>query len=105
MRQAIRDGLHVATTRGFGPRYLHSTGQYFKGGPPTGRFLVFTADPPLDREIPGEPYSFATLLRAQALGDIEALRQSGRAVVRVHMGDPVRGMDTVAQYLADRLRR
>ncbi|HLE78484.1 MAG TPA: transaldolase, partial [bacterium] len=67
MRQVLRDRLRVATTRGFGPRYLHSTGQFFKGGPPTGRFLIFTADSPLDLEIPGEPYTFGTLFRAQAL--------------------------------------
>jgi len=105
MRQVLRDRLCVATTRGFGPRYLHSTGQFFKGGPPTGRFLIFTADSPLDLEIPGEPYTFGTLFRAQALGDAEALRAGGREVRRVHLADPARGLAAVARFLQERFER
>jgi len=105
MRQVLRDRLRVATTRGFGPRYLHSTGQFFKGGPPTGRFLIFTADSPLDLEIPGEPYAFGTLFRAQALGDVEALRAGGREVLRVHLADPAPGLAAVARFLQERFER
>ncbi len=75
-----------ATTAGYGPRFLHSTGQLHKGGPPTGVFLQLTADHPQDREIPGWPYSFAQLIDAQAHGDREALRSHDRPVVHVHLG-------------------
>ncbi|HEV8338216.1 MAG TPA: hypothetical protein VGR25_00980 [bacterium] len=88
MRKAVRERFRVATTGGFGPRYLHSTGQYFKGGPPHGRFLIFTADEDADLVIPGEDYTFGTLLRAQALGDVQALRAGGRRVLRVHLREP-----------------
>ncbi len=86
IRLAVRDRLHLATTLGYGPRFLHSTGQYHKGGPNTGLFLQLTADDPEDLSIPGRPYTFSTFKRAQALGDLEALRQHGRRVIRVHLG-------------------
>jgi len=105
MRRIVRERLRVATTRGFGPRYLHSTGQLFKGGPPTGRFVVFTAESPLDLEIPGEPYTFGTLLRAQALGDVQALRAGGRAVLHIHLTDPAPGLLAVARLLQERFGR
>jgi len=105
--QRMRDDIHrrrrVATTRGFGPRYLHSTGQLFKGGPPTGIFLVFTATPAADLPIPGEPYTFGTLLRAQALGDIQALRSAGRPVLRIHLADPGRDLPAVGRMLSSAL--
>jgi hypothetical protein len=75
-----------ATTAGYGPRFLHSTGQLHKGGPETGVFLQLTSDHPADRPIPGWPYSFGQLIDAQARGDREALRASGRPVVHVHLG-------------------
>jgi transaldolase/glucose-6-phosphate isomerase len=75
-----------ATTAGYGPRFLHSTGQLHKGGPPTGVFLQLTADHPDDREIPGWPYSFGRLIDAQAHGDREALRAHDRPVIHVHLG-------------------
>ena len=75
-----------ATTAGYGPRFLHSTGQLHKGGPPTGVFLQLTADHPLDRQIPGWPYSFGRLIDAQAHGDREALRSHDRPVIHVHLG-------------------
>ena len=97
-RLAIRDRLHVATTLGFGPRFLHSTGQLHKGGPPSGIFLQVTdgpgdglgdglgdADRDVDLEIPGKPFTFGTLIDAQALGDLEALRSRGRRVARVSL--------------------
>jgi transaldolase/glucose-6-phosphate isomerase len=86
LRTWIRDRRRVATTAGWGPRYLHSTGQLHKGGPPTGRYVVFTDDPSGDLPVPGERYGFATLVRAQALGDQQALEAHGRPVVRVHLG-------------------
>jgi glucose-6-phosphate isomerase len=78
-----------ATTAGYGPRFLHSTGQLHKGGPATGVFLQLTSDHPADREIPGWPYSFGRLIDAQARGDREALRAHGRPVLHVHLGADV----------------
>jgi hypothetical protein len=75
-----------ATTAGYGPRFLHSTGQLHKGGPPTGVFLQLTSDHRDDRQIPGWPYSFGRLIDAQARGDREALRAHDRPVVHVHLG-------------------
>jgi len=87
---AIRRALAAtgcATTAGYGPRFLHSTGQLHKGGPPTGVYLQLTADHPVDRDIPGWPYTFGRLIDAQARGDREALRAHDRPVVQVHLGD------------------
>jgi transaldolase/glucose-6-phosphate isomerase len=89
LRSAIMDHSHCATTAGYGPRFLHSTGQLHKGGPPTGVFLQLTADHPLDRQIPGWPYTFGQLIDAQAHGDREALRAHGRPVLHVHLGSNV----------------
>ncbi len=87
---AIRSALartRCATTASYGPRFLHSTGQLHKGGPATGVFLQLTADHPVDRQIPGWPYTFGRLIDAQARGDREALRAHDRPVVQVHLGD------------------
>jgi transaldolase/glucose-6-phosphate isomerase len=89
LRQKIRDRFTVATTLGWGPRFLHSTGQLHKGGPNTGVFLQITVDDELDLEIPWEPFSFGTLKRAQALGDLMALQSKGRRALRVHLKAPV----------------
>jgi glucose-6-phosphate isomerase len=75
--------LRVPVTVGIGPRYLHSTGQLHKGGPDGGGFIVVVGDDPEDADVPGEPYSFSQLKRAQAAGDIEALRAAGRPVVHL----------------------
>jgi hypothetical protein len=91
IRLKLRDRLKLATTLGYGPRFLHSTGQFHKGGPNTGLFLQLTADDAEDAAVPGEPYSFGVLKRAQALGDLEALREHGRRVMRFHLGDDVDG--------------
>jgi hypothetical protein len=88
VRQAWGRALGIATTLGFGPRYLHSTGQLHKGGPNTGLFLVITADPAHDLEIPTMGTTFARLERAQALGDIRALLARGRRVCHVHLRRP-----------------
>lgn len=85
LRAAVRDRTSAATTLGIGPRYLHSTGQYHKGGPPTGTFLVITGEDETTTPIPEAPYSFSVLKRAQAIGDIQALQAHGRPVVRVHL--------------------
>ncbi len=86
LRLLARERGRVATTLGYGPRYLHSTGQLHKGGPDTGAYLVLTADSAEDAAIPEAPYGFATLLRAQALGDFRALAEHGRRVLRIHIG-------------------
>ena len=85
IRRMVRDRLHLATTLGYGPRFLHSTGQYHKGGPNTGLFLQLTCDDPEDVPIPGRTYTFGTFKLAQALGDLEALHKHGRRVIRVHL--------------------
>lgn len=86
LRLRLRDGLRMAVLAGFGPRYLHSIGQLYKGGPQKGRFLVLTAEHAEDAAIPGAGYSFAQLEMAQALGDYEALARRGRPVLRLHFG-------------------
>ncbi|HLO28818.1 MAG TPA: bifunctional transaldolase/phosoglucose isomerase, partial [Anaerolineales bacterium] len=85
MRVAIRAKTGNAVTAGFGPRFQHSTGQFHKGGPDNGLFLVITAESAADFEIPTEGLTFGTLIRAQALGDYEALIKVGRKVLRVHL--------------------
>jgi hypothetical protein len=88
LQVAIRNRTKRAVTVGFGPRFLHSTGQLHKGGPNNGLFLQITADPVEDIQIPEKGISFGTLERAQALGDYEALEASGRRVLRVHLPMP-----------------
>jgi hypothetical protein len=85
LRRGIRDRTQAATMFGYGPRYLHSTGQLHKGGPNTGVFLLFTATPGVDIRIPGAPYSFGTLELAQALGDFSSLDATGRRALHVHI--------------------
>lgn len=94
LRMRLRDALRTATTTGFGPRYLHSTGQLHKGGANQGLFLLLTADDAEAVPIPGEPYSFSVLKMAQALGDFQSLEAKQRRVVRVHLGGNIRaGLD------------
>ena len=100
IRLAIRDSYRVATTLGYGPRYLHSTGQLHKGGPNTGVFLHLVGDDPADVPIPGEKFSFGVLKQAQALGDFQALRNHGRRVLRVQMADVAQGLAKTAQSVA-----
>jgi len=85
LRADLRDRLKVATTLGFGPRYLHSTGQMHKGGPKTGAFIVITCTHAQDLAVPGKHYSFAQLERAQALGDLKSLAARGCRAVRLHL--------------------
>ena len=85
MRLAVRDAIHAATVAGFGPRFLHSTGQAYKGGPNTGVFLVITRDPEPDLAIPGQKASFGTVQQMQAQGDMDVLAERGRRVLRAHL--------------------
>ena len=89
LRQLIRDRKHVATAAEFGPRFLHSTGQAYKGGPDSGVFLQITADDAHDLAVPGERYSFSTVKAAQARGDFDVLAERGRRALRVHLGPDV----------------
>jgi len=84
IRTHIRDRFRVATTLGYGPRFLHSTGQLHKGGGDNGVFLQFTADDPVDLPIPDEPHSFGVMKAAQALGDLQSLQSRKRRALRVH---------------------
>jgi transaldolase/glucose-6-phosphate isomerase len=96
LRVAIRDRYRVATTLGFGPRFLHSTGQLHKGGPNTGVFIQVTVDDAVDVAIPGQRYTFTTLKRAQAQGDLESLRAHNRRAAGLHidgdLGAELRGL-------------
>jgi glucose-6-phosphate isomerase len=94
MRQRIRAATRMATTHGVGPRYLHSTGQYHKGGPNTGVFVLLTAPDATTTAVPGTDYSFSVLKQAQALGDFDALVAAGRDVLHFHFDDP--GVDCAA---------
>ena len=85
LRRAVRDRARVATMFGYGPRYLHSTGQLHKGGPNSGVFVLISADARVDVPIPGEPFSFGTLELAQAIGDFAALEAAGRRAVHAHL--------------------
>jgi glucose-6-phosphate isomerase len=86
-RAKLMERHHVATTWGFGPRFLHSTGQFHKGGPKVGRFLQIVDEPAADLEVPGEPFTFASLIRAQADGDLQTLRSHGLPAVRIDVKD------------------
>jgi len=97
IRLAIRDRYNVATTVGYGPRYLHSTGQLHKGGPNTGVFLQLVGDDPDDLPIPGEKFTFGVLKQAQALGDFQALRNHGRRVLRIQARDVAEGLLKIGQ--------
>ncbi len=85
VRVAIRDALKLATTLGYGPRFLHSTGQLHKGGANNILAVQITADDTVDVPVPGEPYTFGTLKHAQALGDWQALVQHGRRALQIHL--------------------
>ena len=105
LRVAVRDRTHVATMFGYGPRYLHSTGQLHKGGPNMGLFLLITATPREDLPIPGKAFSFGTLEFAQALGDFTSLETAGRRVLHVHLPAPEpKRIARIAEALLDRLR-
>ncbi len=95
IRTAVRDKTHLATTAGYGPRFLHSTGQLHKGGPKVGLFLQIVMDDARDVKIPGQPYSFSILKQAQSLGDLKSLTSRRLPVLRVTLG-----RDTAAGWRA-----
>jgi transaldolase/glucose-6-phosphate isomerase len=90
MRHSVRDRKRVATCLGFGPRFLHSTGQAYKGGPNTGVFLQITCDDAIDLPVPGQKYTFGTVKAAQARGDFQVLAERNRRALRVHIGKDVK---------------
>jgi len=97
MRVAVRDATQVATVAGFGPRFLHSTGQAYKGGPATGDFLVITREADPDLAVPGHRASFGTVQVAQARGDMDVLAARGQRVMRVHLHRDGRGIDALVE--------
>ena len=86
LRHAVRDAKHVATCLGFGPRFLHSTGQAYKGGPNSGVFLQITCDDAVELPVPGQKFTFGIVKAAQARGDFQVLAERGRRALRVHLG-------------------
>ncbi len=97
IRGAVRDSTKIATTAGYGPRFLHSTGQLHKGGPKTGLFLQIVQDDARDVAIPGQPYSFSILKQSQSLGDLESLSSRRLPVLRVTLGrEPAAGWRALA---------
>jgi transaldolase/glucose-6-phosphate isomerase len=100
----VRDARQVATVAGFGPRFLHSTGQAYKGGPAGGAFLEITGSGERDLAIPGHRASFGTVQLAQALGDLDVLAERGRAWLRIHIeGDVDAGLETIDRLVTDAL--
>lgn len=102
IRLKLRDTLNVATTIGYGPRFLHSTGQFHKGGGDNGVFIQITADSACDLAIPGEPYSFNLLKSAQAMGDFQSLSTRKRRLIRLHLTQDV---ESSLNYLKQLLAR
>jgi transaldolase/glucose-6-phosphate isomerase len=105
IRALLRDATRCATTAGYGPRFLHSTGQLHKGGTPSGWFLQLTADHPQDRPIPGWPYTFGRLIDAQAEGDFAAIEAHDLPILGVHLADPERGLEALEAALREALAR
>jgi hypothetical protein len=93
VRRMIRDQLGLATTLGFGPRYLHSTGQLHKGGSDRAIYLMVTAESDTDFDLPGKEITFGVLHRAQAMGDLQALLGLGRKAYGIHLDSPSRIRD------------
>jgi transaldolase/glucose-6-phosphate isomerase len=105
IRHRVRDATRMATTAGYGPRFLHSTGQLHKGGPPVGVFLQVVQEDVEDVPVPGEPYGFSILKQAQALGDLESLRARGYPVLRVQLGrSPEEGWPALAESVERAVR-
>jgi transaldolase/glucose-6-phosphate isomerase len=104
IRARVRDAFGVATTLGFGPRFLHSTGQLHKGGPESGVFLQLTGEPAKDLPIPGWDETFGTLIAAQALGDLASLQRRGRRALRLHLGELGAGLDRLESMVDAALR-
>ena len=108
LRETLRAATRATTTFGYGPRFLHSTGQFHKGGPKTGRFLQLIHDGPEDVEIPGKPFTFTTLKNAQAIGDLETLRSLDLPAERVRLhggagGNPVNALRELTRKIKEML--
>jgi transaldolase/glucose-6-phosphate isomerase len=104
IRHTVRDTKHVATCLGFGPRFLHSTGQAYKGGRNTGVFLQITCDDAVDVPVPGQKYTFGIVKAAQARGDFQVLAERGRRALRVHVGKDVNaGLSSLAKAVREAL--
>ncbi len=104
IRHAVRDKKQVATCLGFGPRFLHSTGQAYKGGPNSGVFLQLTCDDAKDLPVPGQKYTFGIVKAAQARGDFQVLAERGRRALRVHLGaDLAAGLRTLQNAIKEAL--
>ena len=104
IRHNVRDTKHVATCLGFGPRFLHSTGQAYKGGPNSGVFLQVTCDDANDLPVPGQKYTFGIVKAAQARGDFQVLAERGRRALRVHLGaDLASGLKALAAAVKEAL--
>ena len=105
IRLSIRAATKAATTMGYGPRFLHSTGQLHKGGPDSGVFIQITAPDKVDFPIPGEPYTFSVLKDAQALGDFQSLIKHGRRAIRIDLGEDVlAGLASLQRRLVEALK-
>jgi transaldolase/glucose-6-phosphate isomerase len=100
-RHTIRDAKKVATCLGFGPRFLHSTGQAYKGGPNSGVFLQITCDHPADLPVPGQKYTFGVVESAQARGDFQVLGERGRRALRIHFADVGQGLANLDRMLRE----
>jgi hypothetical protein len=100
IRASLSKATHCATTNGYGPRFLHSTGQLHKGGPDSGVFIQITAPDQVDFPVPESPYTFSTLKDAQALGDFQSLIKHGRRAIRVDLGNDVNaGLEALRKLL------
>jgi transaldolase/glucose-6-phosphate isomerase len=104
IRAALRDKTGAAACLGFGPRFLHSTGQDYKGGPNTGVFLQITCDHAHDIAVPGRGYGFGTVIDAQAAGDLAVLAERGLRAIRVHLHDVPEGLRTLRRAIETALR-
>jgi hypothetical protein len=105
IRHAIRDRKRVATCLGFGPRFLHSTGQAYKGGPNSGVFLQITCDDAADLPVPGQKYTFGIVKAAQARGDFHVLAERKRRALRVHLpSDVAAGLEKLGRAITEALQ-
>jgi len=101
IRHQVRDSFKVATCLGFGPRFLHSTGQAYKGGPDTGVFLQITCDDAIDLPVPGQRYTFGVIKATQARGDFQVMAERGRRALRIHLGkDTLAGLRQLRELMA-----
>ncbi|HZX11539.1 MAG TPA: hypothetical protein VFG01_11395, partial [Acidobacteriota bacterium] len=100
IRKEIQKKCGIATTMGYGPRFLHSTGQLHKGGPDKGIFLQIVDSPQTDIKVPGKDYSFSSIIKAQSVGDFQALQQKNRRILRIDLkSQPLKGLSKLAKMI------